>query len=30
LMIHLPSDPAELGKLSECLSDEAVRADMGV
>jgi DnaJ-class molecular chaperone len=30
LMIHLPSDPAELAKLNECLSDEAVRADMGV
>lgn len=30
LMIHLPSDPAELAKLSECLSDEAVRAGMGV
>lgn len=30
LMIHLPSDPDELAKLSECLSDEAVRADMGV
>lgn len=30
LMIHLPSDPAELKQLGDCLSDEAVRADMGV
>jgi DnaJ-class molecular chaperone len=30
LMIHLPNDPAELAKLGACLSDEAVRADMGV
>jgi DnaJ-class molecular chaperone len=30
LMIHLPNDPAELAKLSACLSDDAVRADMGV
>lgn len=30
LMIHLPSDAAELAKLGECLSDEAVRVDMGV
>ncbi len=30
LMIHLPSDPAELKKLGDCLSDEAVRVDMGV
>jgi DnaJ-class molecular chaperone len=30
LMIHLPTDPAELAKLSECLSDEAVRVNMGV
>jgi DnaJ-class molecular chaperone len=30
LMIHLPSDAAQLAKLGECLADEAVRADMGV
>jgi DnaJ-class molecular chaperone len=30
LMIHLPSDAVELAKLNACLSDEAVRADMGV
>jgi DnaJ-class molecular chaperone len=30
LMIHLPSDAAELAKLGECLSDDAVRVDMGV
>lgn len=30
LMIHLPSDPAELAKLSECLSDQPVRVNMGV
>lgn len=30
LMIHLPNDPAELAKLTECLSDQPVRVDMGV
>jgi DnaJ-class molecular chaperone len=30
LMIHLPTDPAELAKLTEILSDSAVREDIGV
>lgn len=30
LMIHLPSDPAELARLTKCLSDEPVGVNMGV
>jgi DnaJ-class molecular chaperone len=30
LMIHLPSDPAELAKLAECVSGETVGVNMGV